>query len=341
MARRRSVDRSARPDPTKAAIVLRWCVRISKDSEVQVTDIATVPEGNPSEWKVADICLQNKIRLVPGRYLLCFSLDEGMTTPMFPKEFDRGSQLKLITAFLPTLAIASAKLSEELARFPSDDEIREGVEEAVSLIFERLMRLEGECGCIPEDIDYSLIRPGCISVIGTECVDCMGLPGQKMPMGEVLHNFLSVFNMLGVSFGHGKAMIQFENGKPVITVGYRHVAHDFVFRKSVNEMLARRFAKFLAEVESELMAHLSRDLMKYFTSAIGALCQISDNYGFAVLGPEPTPVVEPAPEPALATEPVAPIATEPGQYIDGGSTPVEPTPTTEPIAPIGADTDGD
>ncbi|MBI2475267.1 hypothetical protein HYV69_02450 [Candidatus Uhrbacteria bacterium] len=293
MSRRKHIVRGARPDPTKAAVALSWIVKVTEDGEIQVTNIVTIPKSNPSGWKVADICIQNKIKFVPGRYFLCFSLDEGMLTPVLPKGLDSGSRLKLVTVFSPILAITSARLSEELARFPSDDEIREGVEKVVASIFDHLLQLDGDSGKIPTEI-YSNIRPGFISVEGVECVQCMGLRGQQIPVGEVLHKFLAVYDSAGVEFGNGMSKIEFHTGKCVVKVGYRYLSHDFIFAHSVNIMLAKRFAKILAEVEHDIMAHHSKDLHSFCVTAMKVLDKIAGSYGFAfeepaqAAGPVPT-----------------------------------------------------
>jgi len=308
MSRRGTTDRGARPDPTKAEVALRWKVKILPEGEVQVTDVRTTPYSDTSKMNIAGFCAQKNISLVAGQYVLRFGVHNGMSDPVFPKELDSESRVNLYIAFIPDLAINASALSTEFARFPSDIELHDGVIETVTIIFERLMRLEGECGEIPENIDYSHIRPGFISVIGVECAECMGLPGQKMHMGEVLHKFLAVYDSLCVSFGNGMAMIGFDTGECVVKVGYRHLSHEFVFAHSVNNMLAKRFAKILAEVEGELMAQYSRDTFKFYTDTIRYLLQIADNYGFAISGSEPVTTAEHVP--TAPEEPITPVVAE-------------------------------
>lgn len=306
MARRRSVDRSARPDPTKAEVTLRWKVKIFPDGEVNVTNITTFPASDTSKMDIAGFCRDHNVRLVTGGYVLKFGAHSGMSLLERPSELDKESMTNLVTAFIPEFATKMSALSSEYARFPSDEEIREGAVEAVSMIFERLMRLENEDGKVPASI-YSNIRPGFISVIGAECVVCMGLPGQKMPVGEVLHKYLAVYNSDGVCFGNGRAMFGFDTGKCVMKVGYSHYSHGFVFAKAVNEMLARRFAKILAEVEHEVITLNSKELHLYCVAALRVLGQVAGNYGFALSEPAQAPESVPTEEPQPAASP-APVA---------------------------------
>ncbi len=310
MSRRRSVDRSARPDPTKAEVALRWKVKILPEGEVQVTDVTTIPDSDTSKMDIAGFCAKKNIRLVAGQYILRFGVHNGMSDPVFPKELDSESRVNLYIAFIPDLAINASALSSEFARFPSDNEIREGVIETVTIVFDNLMPIPDEDGKIPVSIDLSKLRPGFISVIGAECVQCMGRCDQQMPMGEVLHKFLAVYDTKGVEFGNGMAMIGFDTGECVVKVGYRHLSHEFVFAHSVNNMLAKRFAKILAEVEYDLMARYSRDTLKICTDITSCLLRIANVYGFAISGSEP--VTEPVTTAEHApTAPVEPITLTP------------------------------
>ena len=286
MARRRPVDRSARPNPLKAEVALHWKVQVTKDGEVQVTDVATIPASDTSKKDIVGFCAVNKVKLVSGHYALRFGVHNGMSEPEYPKELEVESLMNLVTAFIPELAITVVSLSTEYARFPSDEEIREGAEGVVAAVFNRLVPLPDENGVIPVSMDYSLLRPGFISVVGAECVECMGLRGQKMPTGETLHKFLAVYNSDGVSFGNGMAKIGFDTGKCVVMVGYRHAVHGFVFARFLNVILARRFAKLLAEVECELLAEYSRDTFKLCTDTVGFLSKVADGYGFSLTHPQ-------------------------------------------------------
>jgi hypothetical protein len=322
MARRRSVDRSARPDPTKAEVALRWKVKILPEGEVQVTDVTTTPATATAEIETAmkSWFERNNIELAPGKYALNFGVHTGIQFLQFPKELDAESRNKIVTTLIPFLADRAVLLSSEFARFPSDDEIREGAEEVVGEIFNHLMRLTGGCGEVPEQVDYSHIRTGCISVVGSSSRLGMYDNHQKNSMLQAVENYLSEVTGM-IRFGTGKATFEFAEGKPVVIVDF--AMHD-VFTQAVNGMLAKRFARILAEVESEVITSMSRDLHKYFAVASGALAQIAEGYGFAL---EPTAPIEPPPPAEEPIAPVEPVAAAPAQPA--------PAETPEPSVPVG------